>query len=216
MEGLQALLSWLQRRREAGFYESLVDRRRLAIAAGLAGTAIYSLRQRRELVRTVPLSALLKHAERGLIEGALIGPAACTFRVRDAATAASQVCRATLLPADGKLFLMQILHRNGVEFSVQGAAGWRGALVLLLPFAYLGLCGWLLHRMSNEIGINGGGGDAPAVGSDLAGGAFFFNSPTHPLSPPPLIALPIWPHWSYSHSLFFCILSLSHTLSRTP
>ena len=47
MEGLQALLSWLQRRCEAGFYESLVDRRRLAIAAGLAGTAIYSLRQRR-------------------------------------------------------------------------------------------------------------------------------------------------------------------------
>ena len=61
-----------------------------------------------------------------------------------------------LLPTDGKM-LVKMLHQHGVLFKAQGAGGWRSLVVLLLPFAYLGICGWMLHRATNDLMPGGGG-----------------------------------------------------------
>ena len=82
---------------------------------------------------------------------------ACAFQL----TSSDTVYRATLLPADAKL-LVSLLHKHAVPYRAQGPPGWRAAMVLLVPFAYLGVCGWLLHRMTSGDGPLGGG-SAPSA-----------------------------------------------------
>ena len=143
---------------------------RLAIyaAAAAASTVLLNFAKRKQAllatIRTAPVSELLQAVEKGHVESAVVGLGACGFRL-----VSGEGCRATLLPNDAKL-LVKLLHRHAVPYSAQGPPGWRSALVLLVPFAYLGVCGWLLHRMTSDSGPLGGGGGGPDTSGGGAGG----------------------------------------------
>ena len=130
-------------------------RLRMALYAlsAAASTLLLRLTQMRTLkhsVRLAPVSELLKSVENGRVHEAVVMLGACAYRLAD-----GELCRATLLPADTKL-LVSLLHRHSVPYRAQGPPGWRAALVILVPFAYLGMCGWLLHRMTSDSAFGGG------------------------------------------------------------
>ena len=93
-----------------------------------------------------------------------------------AGKSASSAFRAQILPMDATM-LSKLLHANKVEFSVQGPPSWRPLLMLALPFVYLGACGYMLWRMSADLGFESkemndctSSGDVPAVTfNDVAG-----------------------------------------------
>ncbi|KAL1524370.1 hypothetical protein AB1Y20_019267 [Prymnesium parvum] len=152
-----AVLQWLRRRgSNAVCSRTFRDPRRLTAylgAAGACGLLIRFLRRKNaELARVlnVPLSRLLAQIEQKEVAAAVIGSHLCAFRTHDGG-----VCRASLLPQDTKL-VTKLLHKNGVEFRAQGQPGWRTAVVLLVPFVYLGLCSWLLWKMTADTGFSGG------------------------------------------------------------
>lgn len=150
-----ALLRWLHKRRSP-FLRALSEpwhRATFITAAGASGLLLRYLRRKNAelgMILNVPLSRLLSQIERNEVAAAVLSTNLCAFRTRDGTH-----CRASLLPQDSKL-LTKLLHKNGVEFRAQGQAGWRAALVLLVPFIYLGLCSWLLWKLSNDSGFSGG------------------------------------------------------------
>lgn len=143
--------------------------RRFALyaAAAAATTLLLRLSSRNKsmvrAVRLAPVSELLQAVEKGKVEAAWLSIGACVFRL-----VGGENCKALLLPNDAKL-LTKMLHRHAVPYAAQGPPAWRQALVLLVPFAYLGVCGWLLHRMTND--LHGGGPDGNAGGGGAAGSA---------------------------------------------
>jgi cell division protease FtsH len=148
------------------------SRARLSLYAAAAAASSLLLRLARlkalqeAAVLLAPVSELLKAVEAGRVRGAVVTIGACAYQLAD-----GRNCRSTLLPADSKL-LVTLLHRHAVPYRAQGPPGWRAALVLLVPFAYLGVCGWLLHRMTSDNGFNGGGSDGGGAGTgDGASGA---------------------------------------------
>ena len=98
----------------------------------------------------MPISRLLTQIEQKKIATAVISTNACAFRTHDGG-----MCRTVLLPQDSKL-VTKLLHKNGVEFRAQGPPGWRAAVVLMVPFVYLGICSWLMWKMTADQGFNGG------------------------------------------------------------
>ena len=106
--------------------------------------------------------------------------ATATAATATAAAAASvaappTIFRAQMLPLDARL-LVKMLHTHKVAFAAQGPPGWKPLLVLLVPFAYLGACGYMLWRMSADLGFEskelgeGGSEGPPAVSfADVAG-----------------------------------------------
>ena len=72
--------------------------------------------------------ALLKQIETGRVDSAVVSVGMCAFRLRS-----GQTLRTQFLPGDAQ-FLVKLLHKHGVTFRAQGPAGWRSALVLMLPF----------------------------------------------------------------------------------
>lgn len=127
-------------------------------AASAASTILMSfLRRKRSaaaLVGIAPVSDLLAAVTRGQVDAAVVSASACAYRL-----ASGELFRAALLPHDAKL-LVQLMHKHGVSYRAQGPAGWKAAAVLLVPFVYLGACGWLLWRMTNDAGFQGGDKDA--------------------------------------------------------
>lgn len=103
-------------------------------------------------MQLLPISALLLAVEQGRVEEAVMSIGACSYRLNS-----GELCQSTLLPNDAKL-LTTLLHRHAVQYRSAGPPGWRAAMVLLVPFAYLGACGWLLHRMTSDNGPFGSGG----------------------------------------------------------
>jgi len=136
----------------------------MALAAGTTAVLLYTLRQqRRALAAVVPMSTLLKQVEKGQVETAVVSASACAYKLHGTSGGTTYSC--ALLPSDGRL-LVKLLHKHSVEFRAQGPASWKSALVLMLPFAYLGLCGWLLWRMSSDLGMNSARDADPAAAMD--------------------------------------------------
>ena len=139
------------------------------LAAAAASIVLLRLTRTRQAavaaVKLMPVSELLKAVESGRVEAAVVSLGACAYRLVGGAQ-----CQAALLPADTKL-LVGLLHRHGVPYRAQGPPGWKSALVLLVPFAYLAACGYLLHRMMGDQGFNGGS-DASAEGGGDGNGRF--------------------------------------------
>ena len=124
-----------------------------AIILGASGVLLgWARAQRRALGALVTLSIFLKQIEAGAVQSAAISTGACAYRLRAAAAAGSsgRTFYTQLLPTDSKLIL-KLLHQHGVEFRAQGPAGWRAALMLMLPFAYLAACGYMLHRATGDL-----------------------------------------------------------------
>jgi cell division protease FtsH len=160
--GSRLLLHWRRLRRQP---------RRLAVYGAAAAATLLLLRLSRNkgsrllaraAVRLAPVSELLQAVEHGKVEAAWLSIGACAFKL-----VGGEQCKAVLLPNDAKL-LTKLLHRHAVPYAAQGPAAWRSALVLLVPFAYLGVCGWLLHRMTND--LHGGGPDGSAGGGAASNG----------------------------------------------
>ena len=72
--------------------------------------------------------------------------AAATAAAAVSAAAPPTIFRAQMLPLDARL-LVKLLHTHKVAFAAQGPPGWKPLLVLLVPFVYLGACGYMLWRM---------------------------------------------------------------------
>ena len=146
---LHDVVNWLRRQRQ-----ELIDqpgskplRAALAIGAGLVAAAIHSARQqRRALGLEVPMSTLMRQVESGLVSTVSIAAGACAYRLHN-----GQIYRAQLLPGETRS-LVKLMHAHRVEFRALGPAAWKSAVVLLLPFAYLGVCGWLLFRLTSDLG----------------------------------------------------------------
>ena len=149
MPVLHDVVNWLRRQRQ-----ELIDqpgskplRAALAIGAGLVAAAIHSARQqRRALGLEVPMSTLMRQVESGLVSTVSIAAGACAYRLHN-----GQIYRAQLLPGETRS-LVKLMHAHRVEFRALGPAAWKSAVVLLLPFAYLGVCGWLLFRLTSDLG----------------------------------------------------------------
>ena len=193
---LVAILAWLRRRGRELASRVRSNPRRLGVfsASFVCGLLLRRIQQHRlalGVVRTVALSTLLRQIEDGHVSKAVISPNACTFWLRAGAAAAATattgaagaasaaaptIFRASLLPMDSRL-LVKLLHANKVVFASQGPPGWRPLLVLAIPFLYLGACGYMIWRMSADLGFESkeladtsGGADVPAVTfSDVAG-----------------------------------------------
>ena len=168
-----------------------------SLMCGLLLRKMQQQRRAMGVVRTVALSTLLTAIEDGNVARAVVSPTACTYWLREsgkgaanaaaaaadgaakaavAATAAAvasvaaqpTVFRAQMLPLDARL-LVKMLHTHKVAFAAQGPPGWKPLLVLLVPFAYLGACGYMLWRMSADLGFEskelgeGGSEGPPAV-----------------------------------------------------
>lgn len=122
-------------------------------AVGACGILLRFLRRQSEAVAnvlTVPLSRLLQQIEQKSVTSAVISSNTCAFRTSD-----GSICRTSLLPADTKM-ITKLMHCHGVEFRAQGPPTWRAAAFLMVPFIYLGLCSWLLLRMTSDNGFSGG------------------------------------------------------------
>lgn len=143
-------VTWLRRQQQELLTDNsaLTPRRASAAAlgAGICAALLHSVRQqRRAMALEVPLSTLMRQVEAGLVQTVTIAAGACAYRLKD-----ERVLRAHLLPSEMRT-LVKLMHRNGVEFRAVGPAAWKSAVVLLLPFAYLGLCGWLLWRVNADL-----------------------------------------------------------------
>lgn len=139
----------------------------LYAAAAAASSILVRLMRTRALQTShhvAPVSELFRAVEAGRVAQAVTTFGACAFHLVDKG---DSVYRTTLLPADAKL-LVSLLHKHAVPYRSQGPPGWRSALVLLVPFAYLGVCGWLLHRMTSGDGPLGGG--QPPSDNNASGG----------------------------------------------
>ena len=151
-EVLASLLRWLRGRAQ----RTLSEPRRLTACLGAIGACGVLLRFMRKqnaaltAVMSVPLSQLLRKIERKEVATAVISTGACAFRTGD-----GRHCYTSLLPTDAK-YLTKLFHLHGVEFRSQGPSTWRAAAVLMVPFVYLGLCSWLLWRMTADNGFSGG------------------------------------------------------------
>ena len=137
---VQHFVDWLR---------SLRGHRLAAVAAiSAAASLLLSLARRRRgeamAVLEAPVSALLKAVERGQVAGATLTATACAYQLGD-----GRQFWAQLLPHDSKL-LVKLLHAKSVPFRAQGPPGWKALGVMLVPFAYLGACGWLVWKMQND------------------------------------------------------------------
>ena len=92
------------------------------------------------------MSTLMRQVESGLVSTVSIAAGACAYRLHN-----GQIYRAQLLPGETRS-LVKLMHAHRVEFRALGPAAWKSAVVLLLPFAYLGVCGWLLFRLTSDLG----------------------------------------------------------------
>jgi len=157
-ERLRDLVAYLRRQRQELLSDpaSAITPKRVSAAtlgAGFAAAALYGLRKqgRAPAVAEVPLSTLMQQVESGLVRTATLAAGACAYRLKD-----DLLLHARLVPSETRQ-LVALMHRHGVEFRAVGPSGWKSAVVLLLPFAYLGLCGWLLWRVTSDLH---GGNDA--------------------------------------------------------
>ena len=148
-----ALLRWLRSHRD----EARVRLLRLAAASSAAALLLGLMQRRLALaaaaapkIQDVPLSLVLDNVEAGRVHSAVLAAGAATFRLKD-----NSILKATL-PALDTQWLLKLLRKHAVEFSAQGPSRWRAALVILLPFGYLGACGYMLWRLTNDQGFNGG------------------------------------------------------------
>ena len=166
-----------------------------SLLCGLMLRRMYQARTAMGTVSNVPLSTLLRDIEDGRVARAVVSATSCAYWLRSsagkgaatttaaatatstaaAATAAAAagattvaaapgMLRAAMLPMDQQL-LVKLLHANRVAFSAQGPAGWRPLLVLAVPFVYLGACGYLLWRMSADLGFESR--ELPSASDDL-------------------------------------------------
>lgn len=144
---LRDLLLWLREQREAFLANpaAMVTPRRISgatLGAGLFAAMLHGLRKK---VGEVPLSTLMRQVELGLVRTASIAAGACAYRLKD-----DRLLRAHLLPSETRQ-LIKLMHRNGVEFQAVRPSGWSTGIVLLLPFAYLGLSAWLLWHFTADL-----------------------------------------------------------------
>ena len=162
------------------FLHWLRQPRRLATAAVI--TSVVGLlrlwrRQARVIgqIRITPISHLLQAVEAEKVREAVISTVACAYVLSDGTK-----CQASLLPIDAKL-LVKLLHKHKVTYQALGPSPWKALALLAVPFAYLGVCGYMLYRLTNDGGLvggpppehgskSGGGGAPPSIGwDDVAG-----------------------------------------------
>ena len=166
------LLRWLASLREPRRFASA------AVVTSACGLLLSVYRRQAAAlarIRIEPVSELLQAVEKGHVKRAIVGVAGCAYEL-----VGGQSCRAALLPVDAKL-LVKLLHKHAVPYQAQGQSAWKALAVLMVPFAYLGVCGWMLYRMTNdggglvggppsEQGQGGGKGAPPPIGwGDVAG-----------------------------------------------
>ena len=189
---LVALLAWLRSRgrdlmrRARGNPRASAASSAGSLLCGLMIRRLYQARTAMGTVSNVPLSTLLRDIEDGRVARAVVSASSCAYWLtsgadKGAATAAAAAAatsttgstavaaapamlRAAMLPMDQQL-LVKLLHANRVAFSAQGPGGWRPLLVLAVPFVYLGACGYLLWRMSADLGFESR--ELPSASDDL-------------------------------------------------
>ena len=157
-QALAHLIRWLARLRKTA-------PRRLAAAITASSVCTLFLAQRRRaatvpLLNEVPISRMLHAVEEGKVERVVVALGACTYKL-----ISGELCRSTFHPGDYKL-LLKLMHKHRVEWRAQGPSSLRALLVLLVPFAYLGVCGYMLWRMTNDGGIVG---NSDSNGADKSG-----------------------------------------------
>ena len=144
-----ALLRWLRSHRDDARTRLL----RLAAASSAAALLLGHMQRRLALaaaaapkIQDVPLSLVLDNVEAGRVHSAVLAAGAATFRLKD-----NSILKATLPALDTQW--LPLLRKHAVEFSAQGPSRRTRDL---LPFGYLGACGYMLWRLTNDQGFNGG------------------------------------------------------------
>ena len=124
----------------------------IAIAVAALTAALKNTKANKLKMVDASLAHLMANIEAGKVAKAVLTANAVSYFCKGPESA---VYTATILPTNVH-FLVKMLHRNGVDFTARGPSAWRGGIMILVPFAYLALCGWMMYRLTHDTSFKGG------------------------------------------------------------